>query len=155
MQRLPIPQGENRAGPMDEQVGPKVRVQPPQPRQEPRAVAPWLKPASEKFLKKNPPVFEGTMDPTVAKEWISMIEKILEFIQIDDEDKVKCAVYMLRKDTKIWWDAVKKTCDTATMTWAEFLIEFNSKYYIQAVINNKVVEFTRLQQESVSVLEYV
>ena len=53
---------------------------------------------------------------TVAKEWISMIEKIFEFIQIDDEDKVKCAVYMLRKDARIWWDAVKKTQDVAVMT---------------------------------------
>ena len=51
---------------------------------------------------------------------------------------------MLRKDAIIWWDAVKKTRDMATMTWAEFLIEFNSKYYSQAVINSKVAKFTRL-----------
>ena len=45
-------------------------------------------------------------------------------MQIEDEDKVKCAMYMLRK----------KTRDVAVMTWAEFLIEFNSKYYSQTVI---------------------
>ena len=43
----------------------------------------------------------------------------------------------------------------AVMTWAEFLREFNSKYYSQIVINSKVVEFTRLQQGNLSVLEYV
>ena len=107
------------------------------------------------FIKKNPPVFEGTVDPAVEEEWINMIEKIFEFIQIEDEDKVKCAVYMFRKDARIWWDAIKKTCDTATMTWVEFLIEFNSNYYNQALINSKVAEFTRLQQGSVSMLEYV
>ena len=90
-------------------------------------------------------MFEGTVDPTVAKEWISMIEKIFEFVQIEGEDKVKCAVYMLRKDARIWWDAVRKTRDVAVMTWVEFLIEFNSKYYSQAVINSKVAEFTMLQ----------
>ena len=84
-----------------------------------------------------------------------MIEKIFELIQIEDEDKVKCAVYMLRKDTRIWWDAVKNAQDVAVMTWAEFLIEFNSKYYSQAVINSKVAEFTQSQQGSMSVLEYV
>ena len=31
MQRLPVPQGENRVGPAGEQVGPEVRVQPSQP----------------------------------------------------------------------------------------------------------------------------
>ena len=31
MQRFSVPQGENKAGPTGEQVGPEVRVQPPQP----------------------------------------------------------------------------------------------------------------------------
>ena len=155
MQMLPIPQGKNRAGLTGEQVGPEVRVQPLQPQQEPQAVTPGLKPASKRFMKKNPPVFEGTVDPAVAEEWISIIEKIFEFIQIDDKDKVKCAVYMLRNDARIWWDAVKNTQDVAVMTWDEFLIEFNSKHYSQAVINSKVAEFTRFQQGSVSVQEYV
>ena len=35
MQRFTVPQGENRAGPAAEQMGPEVRVQPPQPQQEP------------------------------------------------------------------------------------------------------------------------
>ena len=84
-----------------------------------------------------------------------MIEKIFEFIHIENEDKVKWTVYMLRNDARIWWDAVKKTRDVTIMTWDEFLIEFNSKYYSQVVINSKVAKFTRLQQGSMSVLEYV
>ena len=48
-----------------------------------------------------------------------------------------------------------KSRDVAILTWAEFLREFNSKYYSQAVINSKVVGFTRLQQGNLSVLEYV
>ena len=43
-------------------------------------VAPGLKPASERFIKRNPLVFEGTVDLAVAEEWISMIEKIFEFV---------------------------------------------------------------------------
>ena len=106
-------------------------------------------------MKRNPPVFEGTIDPAVAEEWVSMIEKIFEFVQIEDEEKVKCAIYMLRKDARIWWEAVVKSRDVAMMTWAEFLREFNSKYYSQSVINSKVAEFTRLQQGNLSELEYV
>ena len=102
MQRFLVPQGENRAGPAVERMGPEVRVPPPRHQQEPRAIAPGLKPASERFMKRNPPVFEGTIDPAVAEEWVSMIEKIFEFVQIEDEEKVKCAVYMLRKDARIW-----------------------------------------------------
>ena len=53
-------------------------------------------------MKSNPLVFEGTVDPTVAEEWVSMIEKIFEFVQIEDVEKVKCTVYMLRKKARIW-----------------------------------------------------
>ena len=80
-------------------------------------------------MKRNPPVFEGTVDPAVAEEWVSMVEKIFEFVWIEDEEKVKCAVYMLRKYGRIWWEVVKKSRDVVAMTWAEFLREFNSKYY--------------------------
>ena len=96
-------------------------------------------------MKRNPPVFERTVDPAVAEEWISMIEKIFEFVHIKDEEKVKCVVYMLRKDARIWWEVMVKSRDVARMTWAKFQREFNSKYYSQAVVNSKVTEFTRLQ----------
>ena len=62
---------------------------------------------------------------------------------------------MLRRNARIWWEAVKKIKDVVTMTWAEFLREFNSIYYSQTVVNSKVAEFTRLQQGNLSVLEYV
>ena len=91
----------------------------------------------------------------MAEEWVSMIEKIFEFVQIEDEEKVKRVVYILRKDARIWWEVVAKSRDVAVMTWAEFMREFNSKYYSQAVINSKIAEFTRLQQGNLLVLEYV
>ena len=155
MQRFTVPQGENKVGPVVEQVIPEVRVQPLQPWQELHVVAPELKPTSKRFMKRNLPVFKGTIDPTVAEEWVSMIKKIFEFVQIEDEEKVICVVYMLRKYARIWWEIVKKSRDVAAITWAEFLREFNSKYKSQVVINSKVAKFTRLQQENLSVLEYV
>ena len=72
MQRFLVQQGEDRAGPVVEQIGPEVGAQPPQPQQEPQVLAPGLKPASERFMKRNPPVFEGTVDPVVAEEWVQI-----------------------------------------------------------------------------------
>ena len=82
-------------------------------------------------------MFDGAVDPMVAEEWISMMEKIFDFVRIEDIDKVNYVVYMLRKDARIWWDVVKKTRDLATITWAEFLIEFNFKYYCQLLLTTK------------------
>ena len=52
-------------------------------------------------MKRNHPVFEGIVDPAMAEEWVSIIAKIFKFVQIEDEEKVKCVVYMLRKDARI------------------------------------------------------
>ena len=61
----------------------------------------------------------------------------------------------LRKDARIWWEAVEKSKNVAVMTWVEFLREFNSKYYSQTIVNSKIAKFTRLQQGHLSVLEYM
>ena len=52
-------------------------------------------------MKRNPPIFDGTVDPVVPEEWISMMEEIFEFVHIEEVDKVNCVVYMLRKDARI------------------------------------------------------
>ena len=133
----------------------------PQPQQQVQpatsttSMAPRLKPALERFMKRNPLVFEGIVDPVIVEEWVSMMEKIFEFLRIEDNEKVTCAAYMLRNNARIGWDVVKRTCDVLAMTWTNFLVEFNSKYYGQAVTNIMVVEFTILQQGNMSVLEYV
>ena len=51
-------------------------------------------------MKRNLLVFEGAVDPAVVEEWVSMIENIFEFVQIEEVEKVKCPVYMLRKDAR-------------------------------------------------------
>ena len=57
MQRFLVHQDEDKVGPTVEQVEPEVRAQPPQPQQEPRAIALGLKHASKSFMKRNHPVF--------------------------------------------------------------------------------------------------
>ena len=39
-----------------------------------------MKPASKRFIKKNPSIFKGMIDPFIVEEWISMLEKIFKFI---------------------------------------------------------------------------
>ncbi|XP_060962018.1 uncharacterized protein LOC133032169 [Cannabis sativa] len=56
---------------------------------------------AERFRKQHPPEFEGGIDPVVAEEWMSRIERILQMLRVDGNDRVKCASYMLRKDARI------------------------------------------------------
>ena len=81
-------------------VGPRVaRNPPPQPmRRE------YL---CERLCKMKPPLFEGTTNPLEAEDWLSTMETILDFMELRDEEKITCAVYVLRKEARYWWDAVK------------------------------------------------
>ena len=51
MQIFLVCQSEDRTGPVVEHVEPEVRAQPSQPQEEPRAVSPGSKLASERFKK--------------------------------------------------------------------------------------------------------
>lgn len=76
-----------------------VEEQPPQPLVVPCALG-RAKPATKRFMKKNPSMFKGTIDPLMAE--ISMLSKFFEFIQIQDMEKVAYAIYMMRNDACIW-----------------------------------------------------
>ena len=90
-------------------------------------------------------MFEGGIDPFDVKERINSIENLFEFMQLNEREKISCASYMLKKDARIWWDVVKQTRDTTQMTWADFLEEFNYKYYNLSILAAKVIEFNNLK----------
>ena len=73
--------------------------------------------------------FAKSTDPLEAKEWISSIETILDFMQLSDRERVACASYIVKKDAHHWWETIKLRRNVDTMTWAEFVGEFNQKYY--------------------------
>ena len=100
-------------------------------------------------------MFESGIDPFDAEEWLNSIENLFEFMQLNEREKVSCASYMLKKDARIWWDVVKQTRDTTQMTWANFLKEFNNKYYNVSILAAKVTEFSNLKQRNLLVIEYI
>ncbi|KAL5580524.1 hypothetical protein UlMin_012966 [Ulmus minor] len=112
-------------------------------------------PVYKRFCQMKPAEFVGSSDPLEAEEWLSSIETILEFMELSDHEKVMCASYMLRKDARYWWDSVKLRRNVYTMTWGEFVGEFNQKYYNQAAMRAKQKEFLNLKQGNMTVIEAV
>ena len=62
---------------------------------------------------------------------------------------------MLKKDARILWDDVKQTRDITQMAWADFLEEFNNKYYNVSILAAKLIEFSNLKQGNLPVIEYI
>ncbi|KAL5537790.1 hypothetical protein UlMin_046097 [Ulmus minor] len=62
---------------------------------------------------------------------------------------------MFKKNARHWWDVVKRTKNLRELTWNEFVVIFNEKYYNATVIAGKTNEFNTIQQGSLSVVEAV
>ncbi|XP_062076389.1 uncharacterized protein LOC133831715 isoform X1 [Humulus lupulus] len=142
-----------------QQAGPPVRSEAPMVSQPPAIVGlpvaeNRMEPLFERFRKQHPPVFEGSIDPVQAEEWISGMERILNMMGVQGNERVVCASFMLRKDARIWWEVVEQSRDVNTMDWDGFKQVFNDKYYNSAVLAAKMDEFTKLTQGNLSVTEY-
>ncbi|KAL5549395.1 hypothetical protein UlMin_004626 [Ulmus minor] len=114
-----------------------------------------IEPLYERFRKQHPPVFEGSSNPLIAEEWLRSIEDIFNFMRLNDHERVLCAIYMLRKDARFWWDVVKQTLNAEALVWEEFKAVFNHKYFHPAVLQGKVEEFNNLRQGNLSVTEAI
>ncbi|KAL5549894.1 hypothetical protein UlMin_000070 [Ulmus minor] len=112
-------------------------------------------PLYARFGKMKPTEFFGSTDPLEAEEWISSIETILDFMQLNDQERVACASFMLKKGARHWWTTVKLTRNVEVMTWADFLREFEQKYYNSAILRAQQDEFLNLKQGSMTVVEAV
>ncbi|KAL5554266.1 hypothetical protein UlMin_041667 [Ulmus minor] len=108
-----------------------------------------------RFRRMKPDEFEGSSDPLVAEEWISSIQTILDFMHLNEREKVLCATYVLKKDARYWWETVKMRRNVQDMTWDEFIVEFNQKYYNRMAMRAQQNKFINIKQGSMSVTEAV
>ena len=51
----------------------------------------------ERLGNMKPLSFEGFANPLDAEEWLSSMETILDFMELDDGERIICAAYMLKR----------------------------------------------------------
>ena len=102
-----------------------------------------------------PPLFEGSVNPLDAEEWLSTMETILDFMELRDDEKIICATYVLRKEARYWWDAVKTRRNIREMTWTDFVYEFNKKFFNPTALSAQQTEFLNFKQDNLTVAEAV
>ncbi|KAG6514055.1 hypothetical protein ZIOFF_024394 [Zingiber officinale] len=121
----------------------------------PRRSAPSTQPVYKQFRELGPTEFKGTTDPIAAEGWIRSLETIFDFMQLTDADKVRCTIFMLRDDARVWWEGARLTVDLATLTWTDFKEVFYGKYFTVDNRTRLAREFLELRQGDLSVAEYV
>ncbi|KAF3774026.1 hypothetical protein EJ110_NYTH51919 [Nymphaea thermarum] len=99
----------------------------------------------------------GDGSPDKAEEWIEEIERIFEVLEVPGGNKVKYGSYMLKGDAQRWWKSTREIqfADQQTISWRQFRDSFFSTYFAVQARNKKMQEFLDLQQNHLSLEEYV
>ncbi|GMN27891.1 hypothetical protein TIFTF001_041095 [Ficus carica] len=108
-----------------------------------------------RFKRMKPKEFNGSTDPLVAQGWLKSIELVLNFMDLTNNEKVKCASYSLMDDARIWWEGIELSRDISQMTWEDFVQEFNEQYFNMSVTREHYDEFNNFRQGNLSVTEAV
>ncbi|XP_012850947.1 PREDICTED: uncharacterized protein LOC105970658 [Erythranthe guttata] len=103
----------------------------------------------------NPSEFHGGIDPTVAEEWIKSLEVIYDYMKMTDQDRVHCAIFLLRNEARHWWEGIKEGVNLENLSWDNFKIQFFEKYFSKDVRAHKLREFLELRQGDLSMIEYI
>ncbi|XP_043698650.1 uncharacterized protein LOC122649528 [Telopea speciosissima] len=109
------------------------------------------------FKKLHLVAFKGTnVDPAVATQWISDLEKVYEVIRCTNAQKVMCATFMLQGEADQWWRMTKPILEVGDrqITWDGFKAAFDDKYFPPCVKKKKIFEFMHLTQGSQTVMMY-
>nr|AAM08795.1 Putative retroelement [Oryza sativa Japonica Group]AAP52970.1 retrotransposon protein, putative, Ty3-gypsy subclass [Oryza sativa Japonica Group] len=108
------------------------------------------------FLRVRPPTFSSTTNPMEANDWLHAIEKKLNLLQCNDQEKVAFATHQLQGPASAWWDNHMATRPPGTeVTWAEFCRSFRKAQVPDGVVAQKKREFRALHQGNRTVTEYL
>ncbi|XP_073223476.1 uncharacterized protein [Cicer arietinum] len=110
----------------------------------------------DRFHKANPPSFEGHYNPDGAQKWLQEVEKIFRGVACLEGQKVHLGTFMLTEEAEHWWDNARQHLENAgtAITWAIFNNMFLIKYFPEDIRNRKEMEFVKLEQGNMLVVEY-
>nr|AAX95930.1 retrotransposon protein, putative, Ty3-gypsy sub-class [Oryza sativa Japonica Group]ABA93435.1 retrotransposon protein, putative, Ty3-gypsy subclass [Oryza sativa Japonica Group] len=93
---------------------------------------------------------------TSSVQTLHAIEKKLNLLQCNEQEKVAFATHQLQGPASVWWDNYMVTRPTgAEVTWTEFCHSFNKAQVPEGIVAQKKREFRSLQQGTRTVIEYL
>ncbi|KAG7564273.1 Retrotransposon gag domain [Arabidopsis suecica] len=98
--------------------------------------------------------FLGGAKPVEADEWRIWSERNFRLIRCPEGYQVDLAVHYLQGDPHLWWRGVAARRAQAGMIWADFVGEFNAKYFPTDAIDRLEGQFLELSQGIRMVCEY-
>ena len=108
------------------------------------------------FDNTKPPTFDGTQDAIRAMRWLSDVEGCFFTCSCPADQKVRCALNLLRLGEKDWWRLTTGSYtddQRAAVTWEQFRDMFRTRYVPRVEREWLAHEFLTLRQDGESVME--
>ena len=97
--------------------------------------------------------YDGIGDPEKAWSWLEGNERVFNVIGCSDEKMVTYSAFLLRDRALDWWKAVQRRFSEG-VSWTQFKEEFLEKFYPTVYKDQKIEEFFKLEQGTMSVTDY-
>ncbi|WZZ27448.1 uncharacterized protein LOC111202108 [Brassica napus] len=99
--------------------------------------------------------FSGTVDAVAAHDWKLALQRKLEIIECPPELSLRLTMQYLRGDALIWWEGIRLShFGPERLTFADFIREFDRKYFPKEAMDRKKCEFEHVSQGKMSIREY-
>lgn len=96
--------------------------------------------------------FGGTVDATVAYDWKLGLQRKLEIIECPPEVSLRLAMQYLRGDALVWWEGVRLGHrGPDPLTFADFIREFDRKYFPKEAMDKKKSDFEHVSQGGMTI----
>ncbi|GMN47762.1 hypothetical protein TIFTF001_016940 [Ficus carica] len=93
--------------------------------------------------------------PVIRQKSLYERFRLLNFMDLTDQEKVFCASYVMKKDARYRWETVQMRRNVLEMTWNDFIQKFNDKFYNRMAMKAQQNEFNNIKQGTMSVTEAV
>ena len=97
--------------------------------------------------------YDGVGDPEKAWSWLEGNERVFSVMGCLDEQMVTYSAFLLRDRALDWWKAVHRRFPEG-VSWTQFNEEFLEKFYPTIYKDQKIEEFFKLEQGTMSVTDY-
>ncbi|KAA3473724.1 DNA/RNA polymerases superfamily protein [Gossypium australe] len=110
----------------------------------------------ERLRSNGAEVFRGVsgVAPSAAEYWLESTERIMDDLDLTEEEKLKGAVSLLKDEAYQWWLTVRDGATVDDLTWEYFKTTYQKKYVGTSYTDAQRKAFLGLVQGTKSVSEY-
>jgi Retrotransposon gag protein len=109
-------------------------------------------------LKTDISVYEGRIQPNEFIYWLNTVERVFEYQDVPEKEKVKIVAIKLKKHASIWWEQLKmkraREDKQKIITWEKMVKELRKKFLPERYLQEAFLQLHGFVQGDKTVADY-